>query len=79
MLQSDDDASSVASQFSKTFFSKTRNMLVRIAVMHYYVLEGVFVGVFSSFLPRMQVTLGLSDSMLGSAVIFYYVRVWCGF
>ncbi len=71
MLHSDDQ-SSVASQYSKTFFSSRRNFLVRVAVWYYFCLEGIYVGVFSAFLPQMQSLLGLSDSALGSAIIFYY-------
>jgi uncharacterized oligopeptide transporter (OPT) family protein len=52
---------------------KPRNFYARIAVIYHFMLEGILVAIFSSFLPSLQAKLALSDSLLGTAVLFVYL------
>ncbi len=49
-----------------------RNFRAQISVFYHFMLEGVLVGIWGSFLPSIQENLSLSDSELGSAVLFVY-------
>jgi MFS family permease len=51
----------------------SRNTAARLAVLYFFVLEGVYNGVLSSYLPSLQDRLKLSDSTLGAAMLFSYV------
>lgn len=50
-----------------------RNMLARIAVYYCFMVEGELAGVWGRFLPVIQDELKLSDSLLGTSVLFYYL------
>ncbi len=50
-----------------------RNLLARIAVYYCFMLEGVYVGVWGRYLPNIQDNLSLSDSLLGTSVLFVYL------
>lgn len=47
-----------------------RNLLARIAIYYCFMLEGVFNGVWGRYIPEIQATLQLSDSLLGTSVTF---------
>lgn len=50
-----------------------RNLLARIAVYYCFMLEGVYMGVWGRYLPSIQDSLSLSDSLLGTSVLFVYL------
>jgi len=50
-----------------------RNLLARIAVYYCFILEGIYVGVWGRYLPNIQDCIGLSDSLLGTSVLFVYL------
>lgn len=50
-----------------------RELLARIAVSHFYALEGTLVGIWSSELPTLQDNLELDDAQLGLASLFSYL------
>lgn len=50
-----------------------RNLLARIAVYYCFMVEGELAGIWGRFLPVIQDDLGLSDSLLGTSVLFYYL------
>jgi MFS family permease len=50
-----------------------RNLFARSAVFYPFMLEGIFMGVWSSYLPNIQDNLKLSDSELGLAVLCVYL------
>lgn len=50
-----------------------RNLFARIASYYCFMLEGIFVGVFGRYLPTIQDNLSLSDSLLGTSVLFVYL------
>jgi len=50
-----------------------RNMSARIAVIYTFMLEGSSVGVWSFYLADIEDNLNLSDSELGTAVLFVYL------
>lgn len=59
----------------KVWWHKTlfwRNISARCAVFHTFMLEGIFMGVWSFYLSDIQDRLDLSDSELGTAVLFVY-------
>lgn len=50
-----------------------RNWLARIAIYYCFTLEGMYTGVWGRYLPIIQDKLGLSDALLGTSVLFYYL------
>jgi len=50
-----------------------RELLARLAVSHFYALEGILVGIWSSELPTLQDDLELDDAELGLASLFSYL------
>ena len=50
-----------------------RNLLARIAVYYCFMVEGELAGIWGRFLPVIQDDLGLSDSLLGTSVLFFYL------
>jgi MFS family permease len=49
-----------------------RNLLARIGVYFCFCLEGIYMGVWGRYLPSIQDQVELSDSLLGTAVLFLY-------
>jgi MFS family permease len=49
-----------------------RNLSARCAVFYTFMLEGIFMGVWSFFLADIEDRLNLSDAELGTAVLFVY-------
>jgi MFS family permease len=49
-----------------------RNLLARTAVYYTFMLEGIYMGVWGRYLPSVQDEIGLSDSLLGTSVLFMY-------
>jgi hypothetical protein len=56
----------------QTFYTAHRNKFCRAAVVHFFMLEGLLAGVFASQLPTIQDNAELSDSALGTCVLFLY-------
>lgn len=56
----------------QTMFTANRNIFCRVAVMYFFMLEGLLAGVFASQLPSIQDDGDLSDSALGFCVLFLY-------
>jgi MFS family permease len=56
---------------TRTIF--VRNLFARSAVFYPFLLEGIFMGVWSSYLPNIEDSLHLSDSQLGVAVLCVYL------
>lgn len=50
-----------------------RNTAARCAVFYTFMLEGMFMGIWSFFLADLEDNLNLSDSELGTAVLFVYL------
>lgn len=50
-----------------------RNLLARTAVYYCFIVEGELAGVWGRYIPEIQDSLGLSDSLLGTSVLFYYL------
>lgn len=50
-----------------------RNLLARVAVYYCFILEGSLAGVWGRYIPEIQDAVGLSDSLLGTSVLFYYL------
>eukprot|EP01039_Chlorochromonas_danica_P000695 gene695-752_t len=51
----------------------TRNLLARVAVYYCFMLEGQLAGVWGRYMPEIQDHIGLSDSLLGTSVTFFYL------
>lgn len=51
----------------------SRNFLARLAVYYCFILEGTFAGVWGRYIPEIQDKLDISDSLLGTSVLFYYL------
>ena len=52
-----------------------RNLLARIAVFHFFMLEGIYDGTWSCYLPGIQNKLQITDSQLGTAALFVYLGI----
>ncbi len=50
-----------------------RNLLARVGVFYCFMLEGVYMGVWGRYLPNIQDHINLSDSLLGTSVLFVYL------
>lgn len=53
----------------QTYYRDHRNMFCRVAVIHFFMLEGFLAGLFASQLPTIQENAELSDSALGMLLI----------
>ena len=53
--------------------AKTRLFLVRGAVLFYFCLEGSLIGLWTAYVPHVQDHLNISDTLLGSAILFFYL------
>ena len=50
-----------------------RNLLARIGAYYCFVLEGTYTGIWGRYLPTLQDSNHLSDSLLGTSVLFVYL------
>jgi hypothetical protein len=54
-------------------YNTASNLFVRIAVFWFFIVEGTYNGVLSAYLPQIQERLGISDGMLGAAMLLNYL------